>query len=58
MLPEDAHAIARRRDAESPPETAARLGKKYGVQLTDRVRQPLPRQAYDEMWDNDAQCCS
>ena len=43
-------AIARRRAAETPMETAARLRAQYGVTFNDTARQPLPKQAYDEMW--------
>jgi antitoxin VapB len=46
-------AIARRRAEETPLETAARLRQKYGVALSDEARKPLPRDAYDEMWDDD-----
>ncbi len=43
-------AIARRREAETPLETAARLRQKYGVTLTPEARRPLPREAFDELW--------
>jgi antitoxin VapB len=46
-------AIARRREAESPLETAARIRAKYGIVLTDQVRTPLPKRVFDEMWDDD-----
>jgi antitoxin VapB len=42
-------AIARRRRRETPQQTAARLRAEFGVVLTDRARQPLPRTVYDEM---------
>jgi len=42
-------AIARRRRRETPQQTAARLRAEFGVVLTDRGRQPLPRTVYDEM---------
>ena len=42
-------AIARRREAESPLETAARLRARYGITLSDESRKTLPREAYDEM---------
>lgn len=45
-------AIARRREAETAQETAARLRKKYGVTLPPAARRPLPREALDEIWDD------
>ena len=44
-------AIARRRDVETPRQTAARLRAKHGVVLGDRAKAPLPKQVFDEMWD-------
>lgn len=44
-------AIERRRGAETPRETAARLRAKHGVTLGDAARAPLPKDAFDEMWD-------
>lgn len=44
-------AIAKRRQAESPLETAARLREKHGVRLSERAREPLPKAAFDEMWE-------
>ncbi|HLS68215.1 MAG TPA: type II toxin-antitoxin system VapB family antitoxin [Kiloniellales bacterium] len=46
-------AIARRRDAEMPLETAERIRQKYGVSLSDEARKALPRQVFDEMWGDD-----
>lgn len=46
-------AIARRRAAETPVETAARIRKKHGVVLSNEAKQPLPKQAYDDMWGDD-----
>jgi antitoxin VapB len=46
-------AIARRRDAETPLETAQRLRKKYGIRLTDEARKPLPREVFDALWGDD-----
>lgn len=46
-------ALARRREAETPLETAARLRAQYGIVLTDKMRQPLPKTVYDEMWGDD-----
>ena len=43
-------AIARRGEAETPRQTAARLRQKYGVTLTPAAKEPLPREAFDEMW--------
>lgn len=45
-------AIERRRTAETPRETAARLRDKHGVRLPAKARKPLPREAFDEMWDD------
>ncbi|WP_430912252.1 type II toxin-antitoxin system VapB family antitoxin [Methylobacterium sp. sgz302541] len=43
-------AIERRRNIETPRETAARLREKHGVALAEATRAPLPREAFDEMW--------
>jgi antitoxin VapB len=43
-------AIARRRNAETPIETAARLREKHGVAPAPNAREPLSRQTFDEMW--------
>jgi antitoxin VapB len=45
-------AIERRLNAETPMETAARLRAKYNVNVTDEARKPLPKTAFDEMWEN------
>ena len=42
-------ALARRRDRESPLETAERIRAELGIVLTDEMRKPLPRSVYDEM---------
>jgi antitoxin VapB len=42
-------AIGRRRNAETPLETAVRLRAEFGIRLTDRARRPLPRSVFDEM---------
>ena len=42
-------AIARRRLAETPQETAARLRAEFGISLSDPMWTPLPREVYDEM---------
>ncbi len=48
-------AIARRRAAETPRETAARLREKHGVALGAKARKPLPRAAWNDLWgDADA----
>ena len=43
-------AIAHRRNAESPRQTAARLRDKYGIALSGQAKAPLPPEAFDEMW--------
>jgi antitoxin VapB len=43
-------AIARRRNAETPRQTAARLREKHGVAISEQTKEPLPREAFDEMW--------
>lgn len=43
-------AIARRRNAETPEETAARLREAHGVTLSAKARRKLPRRAFDDMW--------
>ncbi len=45
-------AIERRRVAESPLQTAARLREKHGVALRKAAKKPLPREAFDEMWES------
>ncbi|MGP2491233.1 type II toxin-antitoxin system VapB family antitoxin [Mesorhizobium sp. PUT5] len=42
-------ALARRRNSESPVETAARLRAEFGVKLSESAREPLPRGVYDEL---------
>lgn len=44
-------AIERRRNAETPLETARRLREKHGIALSNTAHEPLPREAFDEMWD-------
>jgi antitoxin VapB len=46
-------AIGRRRDAETPRQTAARLREKYGIRITDQTRKPLGREVFDAMWKED-----
>ena len=43
-------AIERRRNSETPRQTAARLREKHGIALTDDGRKPLGRGAFEEMW--------
>jgi antitoxin VapB len=43
-------AIARRRRAETPRETAARLRAKHGIALDDTAKRPLPKDVFDELW--------
>ena len=43
-------AIERRRGAETPRQTAARLRAKHGVTLGDDAKAPLPKAAFDAMW--------
>jgi antitoxin VapB len=42
-------AIERRRNIETPLETAARLRAEFGIELTEEARKPLPRSVFDEM---------
>lgn len=42
-------AIARRRESETPLETAARIRKKYGFRLSDQARKTLPADVFDDM---------
>lgn len=44
-------AIERRRGTETPLQTARRIRDKHGVVLNEHTRKPLPRGAFDEMWD-------
>jgi antitoxin VapB len=44
-------AIERRRRSETPMETARRLREKYGIKLSGQAKTPLPKAAFDEMWD-------
>jgi antitoxin VapB len=46
-------AIERRRQAETPIETARRLREKYGVTLSEGAKKPLPKSTFDEMWGDD-----
>jgi len=42
-------ALERRRNRETPVETAARLRAEFGIALNDQARRPLPRSVYDEL---------
>ena len=44
-------AIERRHGAETPLQTARRLREKHRVKLGAEAKKPLPREAYDEMWN-------
>jgi antitoxin VapB len=44
-------AIERRRRAETPRQTAARLRAKHGITIDAKARLPLGREAFDEMWE-------
>jgi antitoxin VapB len=44
-------AIERRRGAETPRQTAARLRAKHGVTVADAAKAPLPKAAFDAMWN-------
>ncbi|WP_244629973.1 type II toxin-antitoxin system VapB family antitoxin [Brucella intermedia] len=44
-------AIERRLNVETPAQTAARLREKYHVADKEAAKKPLPKAAYDEMWD-------
>lgn len=42
-------AIERRRQRETPIETAARLRAEFGITLTEKAREPLPKSFFDEL---------
>ncbi len=42
-------AIERRRQQETPLQTAARLRAEFGITLTEQARQPLPKSYFDEL---------
>lgn len=44
-------AIAKRSNAETPRQTAMRLREKHGIALNNQAQKPLPREAFDAMWD-------
>lgn len=45
-------AIARRSEAETPRQTAARLRQERGIRLRQDAKRPLPRAAFDALWDD------
>lgn len=42
-------ALERRRQIETPIETAARLRAEFGIVLTDEAHKSLPRSFYDDL---------
>ncbi|MDX8528857.1 type II toxin-antitoxin system VapB family antitoxin [Mesorhizobium sp. MSK_1335] len=46
-------ALERRRNLETPLETAARLRAEFGIKLSAQARKPLPRSVYDELSGDD-----
>ncbi|MFA6155506.1 type II toxin-antitoxin system VapB family antitoxin [Mesorhizobium sp.] len=46
-------ALQRRRNRETPLETAARLRAEFGIELSEEARKPLPRSVYDELSGED-----
>jgi antitoxin VapB len=46
-------ALERRRNHETPLETAARLRAEFGIKLSEQARKPLPRSVYDELSGSD-----
>jgi len=44
-------AIERRRRDETPLQVAARLRRKHGIKLSEKAKQPLAREAFDDMWE-------
>jgi len=44
-------AIERRRNVETPLQTAARLREKHGVVLKGETTEPLSKEIYDDMWE-------
>nr|WP_292102523.1 type II toxin-antitoxin system VapB family antitoxin [Mesorhizobium sp.] len=46
-------ALERRRNRETPLETAARLRAEFGIELGEQARRPLPRSVYDELSGED-----
>ena len=46
-------ALERRRNRETPLQTAARLRAEFGIELSEQARKPLPRSVYDELSGED-----
>ncbi|TPN89717.1 hypothetical protein FJ987_02120 [Mesorhizobium sp. CU2] len=46
-------ALERRRNRETPLQTAARLRAEFGIELSEQARKPLPRSIYDELSGED-----
>lgn len=46
-------AIERRRVAETPLQTAARLREAHGIRIDKKNSKPLAREVFDEMWSED-----
>ena len=44
-------AIERRRKDETPLQTAARLRKKFGIELSEKAKRPLAKDVFDDMWE-------
>jgi len=44
-------AIERRRNSETPRDTARRLREKHGVALGEEASKPLARETFDAMWE-------
>jgi antitoxin VapB len=44
-------AIERRQNAETPMETAAKLRSKHNITVSEAARKPLPKEAFDQMWE-------
>ena len=43
----------KRRDLETPLETAARLRAEFGIELSEQARNPLPGSVYNELSGED-----
>ncbi len=41
------------KNAETPMQTAERVRRLHGVQLSEDAKKPLPRSAYDELWNDE-----
>jgi antitoxin VapB len=45
-------ASERRLNSETPLQTAARIRARHGIRLREESRKPLPKEAFDEMWQD------